>query len=172
MNNSECISNVKERTNQIIYSRNIPDQPLQPYLDVKPVSTKYSLMPIVDPRKESNVNLINCPMFNPHEHFNPGTSKAPWSGYASKINTESELKNQIYALQKCSQSVYIPNSNSDLYEYKYKPHNIVSNPHELLFRQNDFNLFNPNPDSNVIGHNLFNNSTREQLKDIHSNKKC
>ena len=33
------------------YQRNVPSQPLQPYLDSRPVLTKYSIMPIVDPRK-------------------------------------------------------------------------------------------------------------------------
>jgi len=36
------------------YERNIPSQPLQPYLDARPVMTKYSILPIVDPRKHIN----------------------------------------------------------------------------------------------------------------------
>ena len=39
------------------YERNMPSQPLQPYLDTRPVMTKYSILPIVDPRKQINTML-------------------------------------------------------------------------------------------------------------------
>jgi hypothetical protein len=96
------VSEIHNQTNTRIYDRNIPTQPLQPYLDVRPVMTKYSFLPIVDPRKELNVNLKQLPTFNQRTTFNPGNTQSPWSGFASNINTESELRNQIYALQKCS----------------------------------------------------------------------
>jgi hypothetical protein len=47
---SECNSTMQEQTNRRIYDRNIPSQMLQPYLDVRPVMTKYSYFPIVDPK--------------------------------------------------------------------------------------------------------------------------
>ena len=109
-----CNSKMQEQTNTRISDRNIPSQVLQPYLDVRPVMTKYSYFPIVDPRKELNVKLHVAPTFNPRKIFNPGNTQSPWSGFASNINLESELRNQIYALQSCSQSVYVPNSKSDL----------------------------------------------------------
>ena len=40
------------------------------------------------------------------------------------------------------------------------------NPHDLLFSENSFNSFNPNPDDKSVGYNLFMNSTRTQLKDM------
>ena len=167
--NNTCASSIKDNVNNKIYNRNIPSQNLQPYLNVRPVSTKYSLMPIVDPRKSNNVSLQNMPTYNINNTFSPSTSNGPWSGYASNINVESILKNQVYALQKSSQSVYVPNSNSDLYNYKFHTTGNLNNnleTHNLLFSQQQFNDFNPNPSTNVIGINLFNNSTREQLKDI------
>ena len=50
MNNSMTTSQMEAKMNQELYERNIPSAPLQPYLDVRPVSTKYSILPIVDPR--------------------------------------------------------------------------------------------------------------------------
>jgi hypothetical protein len=167
----ECVAEIHNITNMRIYDRNLPSQMLQPYIDVRPVMTKYSYLPIVDPRKEIHVKMEQMPTFNPHAVFNPGNTQSPWSGFASNINVESELRNQIYALQKCSQSVYVPKSNSDLYKYNFTPNKSVSTtfqPHDLLFNKDNFNSFNPNPDSNIVGTNLFMNSTRSQIKDLES----
>ena len=158
-------SKIHEETNTRIYDRNIPSQVLQPYLDVRPVLTKYSYFPIVDPRKPVNIPLNQAPTYNVHKVFNPGNTQSPWSGFASNINKESELRNQIYALQKCSQSVYVPNSNSDLYTYQYQP-KPEHNPHDLLFQTEAFTSFNPNPAPEKIGTGMFFNSTRTQVKDM------
>jgi hypothetical protein len=71
----------------------------------------------------------------------------------------------VYALQKCSQSVYVPNSASDLYSYNFKT-KTQANPHELLFRNESFREFNPNPDVNTVGFGMFNNNTRCQVRDM------
>jgi hypothetical protein len=160
----QCVQDIHQETNERIYTRNIPSQILQPYLDVRPVMTKYSYFPIVDPRKEVSVKLTQQPTYNPHQVFNPGNTQSPWSGFASNINKESELRNQIYALQKCSQAVYVPQSNSDLYTTPYNP-NQTAQTHNLLFKENIFNEFNPNPNNKIVGTQLFMNSTREQIKD-------
>ena len=168
MNNpseNECNSKMQEQSNRRIYDRNIPSQVLQPYLDVRPVMTKYSYLPIVDPRKRVNVPLQQQPTYNVHNVFNPGNTASPWSGFASNINKESELRNQIYALQKCSQAVYVPSSNSDLYQYKFHS-NKQHNPHELLFHKDTFLSFNPNPDPTNSGSHIFLNSTRSQVRDM------
>jgi len=165
-----CNSKIQQETNTRIYDRNIPSQMLQPYLDVRPVMTKYSYFPIVDPRKTISVPLVQMPTYNVDKVFNPGNATAPWSGFASNINTETELRNQIYSLQKCSQSVYVPNSNSDLYNYKFqsiKQHN----PHELLFQNDSFSGFDPNPDSKIVGSGMFYNNTRCQVRDM-TKQKC
>ena len=161
----ECVSDIHKQTNNRIYDRNIPSQMLQPYVDVRPVLTKYSYFPIVDPRKPINVPLVQMPTYNVHKVFNPGNTQSPWSGFASNINTESELRNQIYALQKCSQSVYVPESSSDLYSYKFQTPS-KPNPHELLFQNNHFETFNPNPAPELCGTFIFNNSTRTQVRDM------
>jgi hypothetical protein len=156
---------IHANTNNRIYDRNIPSAPLQPYINARPVMTKYSIFPIIDPRKPANVPLKVEPIYNNETVFNPGTS-SPYSGYATNINKESELKNQIYALQSCSQSVYIPSSKSDLYmNYGLSSQITQQNyPHSLLFKEENYNEFNPNPYH--IGVDLFNNNTRVQIKNI------
>jgi hypothetical protein len=166
----ECASGIKDNQNMKMYGRNIPSSALQPYLNVRPVMTKYSKMPIVDPRKELNTQLQEKPLYNTGEVFNPGTRNAPWSGFSSNINLESELRNQIFAIQKCSQSVYVPQTTSDMYESNVPQENYTGSNYNL-FRTDMFNNFNPNPCPNVIGKSLFHNSTREQLKNIEQNKK-
>ena len=167
MNN--CVSQNKEDDNKRIYERNIPSANLQPYLSVRPVMTKYSYLPIVDPRRQLNTKLNEQPTYNVNATFNPGNTVSPWSGFASNINTETMLRNQIYALQKCSQSVYVPSSNSDLYSDVYQPKNSVDpSAHSLLFKKENFNDFNPNPDNKVLGTSLFMNATRTQIKDLTS----
>jgi len=165
--NNVCVSKLQEEENKKLYSRNIPSAPLQPYINVRPVMTKYSYLPIVDPRRDLSVSLQQMPTYKTTQVFNPGNDEGPWSGFASNVNVESELRNQIYALQKCSQSVYVPQSNSDLFDYSFKPeHSQTDQTHPLLFEAAKFDNFNPNPDSKVLGSNLFLNNTRVQVRDL------
>jgi hypothetical protein len=106
--------------------------------------------------------MEQLPIYSQEQIFNPGTA-APWSGYASNVNVESDLRNQIFALQKCSQAVYVPSSNSDLYEFGFKPTKQEVQPFPNLFAREQFSQFNPNPEN--VGHDVFYNSTRQQLKD-------
>jgi hypothetical protein len=166
MNNPHiCNSQIHEETNKRIYDRNVPSHILQPYLDVRPVLTKYSYFPVVDPRRQLHVPMEQLPTYNVNKVFNPGNTTSPWSGFASNINTESDLRNQIYALQKCSQSVYVPSSKSDLYNYSFDTKS-QQDPHYLLHKNAEFDSFNPNPDPSKVGTGLFFNSTRTQVRDI------
>lgn len=165
----ECVKNIHDQTNQRIYDRNIPSQVLQPYLDVRPVMTKYSYLPIVDPRKEVQTRFIQSATYQPQQVFNPGNTKSPWSGYASNINNESILRNQVFALQRSNQAVYVPNSNSDLYHVEFQTKKTPA-PESLLFKQERFESFNPNPDQNNVGYELFHNSTRVQLMNMKNNQ--
>jgi hypothetical protein len=114
--------------------------------------------------------MEQLPIFNINKTFNPGNTTSPWSGFASSINTESELRNQVFALQKCSQAVFVPSSNSDLYNYKFHSQKQPS-PHDLLFQEDKFSDFNPNPDKSVIGSGMFYNNTRVQVRDM-TKQKC
>ena len=168
----ECVSDIHKQTNNRIYDRNIPSQMLQPYVDVRPVLTKYSYFPIVDPRKPINVPLTQMPTYNVHKVFNPGNTQSPWSGFASNINTESELRNQIFALQSCAQAAYIPKSNSNLYNVYWDNKNKQHQPFPDLFANQQFCPINPNPNQNKIGYAVFNNATRQQTKDLTKPTKC
>lgn len=167
--NIESASQITDSINKRIYDRNIPSQMLQPYLSVRPVMTKYSIMPIVDPRAPINVPLKQQPTYNSHNVFNPGNTQSPWSGFCSNINNESILRNQVFALQKCSQSEYVPSSKSDLYEYSFKPNKNQFQPFPELFKKENFAPFNPNPEN--VGEGLFYNATRVQIRGI-PNSSC
>jgi hypothetical protein len=165
--NADLVSIIRSETNNRIYNRNIPSKLLQPYLDVRPVMTKYSYLPIVDPRKQINTRFEQLPTYNSAKVFNPGNTESPWSGFASGINIESELRNQIFALQKCSQATYVPSSKSDLYNVHVNPtYQQEKQAHSLLFQKEYFDTFNPNPNSKVVGSGIFHNSTRTQVKEL------
>jgi len=81
-----CNSQIQKETNTRIYDRNVPSQMLQPYLDVRPVMTKYSYFPIVDPRKPITVPIEQLPIFNINKTFNPGNTTSPWSGFINTLD--------------------------------------------------------------------------------------
>jgi hypothetical protein len=163
--NTFLSAKIHDETNSRIYDRNIPSQVMQPYFTPRSVSTKYSILPIVDPRKENSVKLMQYPSYNSESIFNPGNTKSPWSGFSSNINLESELRNQIFAIQKCSQAVYVPSSDSDLYQHTiFSKQNGRHQQFHGLFREEHFDSFNPNPHN--LAPRLFLNSTRADVKDI------
>ena len=45
-------------------------------------------------------------------------------------------------------------------------------PFPDLFNKEKFNLFNPNPNPDVVGFGLFNNATRQQVKDLTKPTTC
>ena len=152
------------------YERNIPSNTLQPYLDFRPVMTKYSILPIVDLRTPILTPLVQQSTYIPEKNFNPGNDSGPWSGYASNVNHESELRNQFFAIQKCSQSEYIPSSKSNLYKINWTNKKIIQQPFPNLFQNEIFSSKNCNPNSEKIGFSLFNNATRQQIKDLTDQK--
>lgn len=164
------VSTIHKETNKRIYERNIPSQPLQPYMNVRPLNTKYTRLPIVEPRQlEHGVPLKCYPVYNSQRVFYPASLDAPFSGYAAAINVESELKNQIYALQKCSQAVYVPSSTSDMYQSSHvmrSNNNDPNHAHHLLFKKEQFAEFNPNPYAGVVGVAMWGNNTRVQMQDV------
>lgn len=158
-----CQNERTDALNKRISSRNIPSAPLQPFYYQVPVSTKYGYMPILDQSKPSTVALNNYPIYSPHTTFNPGNNMAPWSGFSNNVNIESTLRNQFFALQDCEQSQYVPSSSSDLYK-NYIPPKPVKQPYPGLFRREVFDHYNPN--INNLGKQLFNNTTRNDIKDV------
>ena len=163
-----CASERSRIMNDRAYSRLIPSQPLQPYLSVAPVQTKYTVLPIVNHRAPPSEQLAQRPIYNINNTFNPGTDIAPWSGFASEINTESALRNQIYALQKCSQSVYVPKSTSDLYTVRNSQPTSQPQPQPFPDLFTEY-IAPPNGAMKQSkGPQLFNNSTRTMLQEENS----
>jgi hypothetical protein len=149
-----------DELNHRLAKRTIPSSQLQPQFSSRPVSTKYSLMPIVDRYAPSAVPIIKHPTYNVENVFNPGNTMSPWSGFSANVNNESLLRNQLFALQTSAQAVYIPSSNSDMYKVNVGGRNEVQ-PFPDLFKEEKFEPFNPN--TLPIGSYVFNNSTREQV---------
>ena len=80
------------------------------------------------------------------------------------VNTESKLRNQFFALQRCEQAEYVPSSTIDLFvPYVPKLTTSKQQPFPDLFEQQEFEPFNPNPLD--LGGKILNNSTRVQLQD-------
>ena len=50
------------------------------------------------------------PTYNPKVTFNPGTAVAPWSGFSSNVNKESELRNMFSKVRMCKPKSSRPES--------------------------------------------------------------
>ena len=157
-----CQMERTEQLNDRLYERNVPSGPLEPAFSIRPINTKYTILPIFDNRVHSRVPIIKH-NYNIEKTFNPGNAQAPWNGFAEQINVESSLRNQFFALQKCEQSNFVPSSSSDLYSVSI-PSKKVDQPFPLLFKPCEFSNFNPNNCN--IGEDKFNNSTRVQIKNL------
>ena len=57
-------------------------------------------------------------------------------------------------------------SQSNLYNVKWQNNNKPQQPFPDLFKNEQFSPVNPNPEPNKIGYALFNNATRQQVKDL------
>ena len=135
--------NKNEEFSERMFNRNIPSSNIDIQFSMRPISTKYTLMPIIDQYKQSNVPIIISTTYNVGKVFNPGNDMGPWNGFSNNVDIETLLRNQIFSLQNCEQSVYVPSSTSDL----YNSDNIETNqmqPYPKLFEPAMFDNFNPN----------------------------
>jgi hypothetical protein len=82
-----------EELNERIYSRNQGDVPAF-YFSPRPVPTKYTTLPILDQRMKEQVDITCKPIFDTSTQFLPG-SNGPWSGKASTIDIETQLREDI-----------------------------------------------------------------------------
>jgi hypothetical protein len=88
-----------------------------PYLySPRPVSTKFTVLPVVD------TPLVSATAIKP----------GPRDPYMENIDTDSTLKNIQFARQDNPLLTYIPSSTSDLYKVKI-PSTNSHQPHPLLF---------------------------------------
>jgi len=154
-----------DELNDRIASRYFSDKPLQPNYNPRPIPTKYSLFPMVNRRKEVKEMLVTYPEYNGYDNFNPGTAKAPPSGFINNIDTETILRNQAFSLQRADQNVYVPSSHSDLYKVEVISHP-SEQPYPLLFNKFSFDQYKHPNTNNNIGKDVFSNHTRTQLRGI------
>lgn len=157
--NMERTGELNTRISERMYTTNS----LPAMYDVRPVSTKFDLMSVTDRQPVSNVPIENKPVFNTEQSFYPGTQKGPWSGMASNVNLESELRNQTVALQNNPMATYVPSSNSDLYVNEPVGRTEIQT-HPLLFDTQVDMTHNPNTFN--LGNKMFQNSTRTDLKNV------
>jgi hypothetical protein len=156
-----------EELNDRILDRNHSDYPLPPNFDPRPVSTKYVKFPALDVYKKPIVQIESNYDYGLETNFTPPLmSVGPVSGFLNKVDTESTLRNQFFALQKgADQGVYIPSKSSDLYRV-YLPYVEGKQTHPLLFEDTQLDQ-TPNPNTvnePEVGADMFNNSTRVQLR--------
>ena len=154
-----CNTTNEDIINERMYMRNVPSNKLQSCYSTRPVPTKYTKLPIINHKQNTTIPLDNIPYFNIKQTFNPGNAQAPFSNFATNVNTESMLRNQIFALANCDKSTYVPGTNSDLYNKQI----IQDNPNIIqkfpyLFKTQNFPIFNPNQCN--LGNNFFDNNTR------------
>ena len=151
--------------NQRISERNIPSATLRPSFNVRPLSSKYAMMPIIESRPTPTVSIPAYQQYTTESVFNPGTAKAPWQGWVDRVNVESSLRNQFFALQRNDAAIYVPNSTSDLYQVQVDSRE-VAQPNPYLFDNGATNFAPMNPNPNGLGKLTFENSTRFQLRTL------
>lgn len=158
-----------DELNTRIMDRVFPDVDLRPNFSPRPVSTKYSLFPIVDSYARTTEPYKPYLDYYPEVMFNPGNAKAPVSGILNKIDLESDLRNQKYLLEKYDLgNKYIPSLESDMYKVKVTStdNDAATRAHPLLF--SSF-MVESSVDSEAaipqnVGREQFNNHTRTQLR--------
>jgi hypothetical protein len=156
-----------DELNDRMVSRQFSDSPLQPNFDPRPVPTKYAHFPIINRRTPLKEPVIPYLDYNSSVNFNPGTQRAPPSGYINSVNIENRLRNQYFALQHGGdQGVYVPSSSSDLYRTIVPSGSQQEQqPYPDLF---DRPVFDQRPNPNIIdsniGKDLLYNNTRVQLR--------
>jgi len=160
-----------ERNDEInirILDRDVPDQPLPPNFDPRPVMTKYALFPMLDNRMPANVPIQPNYNYSLETNFTPPVqSCGPVSGYVNHVATENQLRNQYFAIQRgADQAIYVPKSDSDLYKV-YIPSTPSEQLYPLLFIEPAFSQTkHPNvANAPHIGRDTFHNNTRSQLKE-------
>lgn len=171
-----CQQGRTQDLNDRILERTVPSAPPQMVFDPRPVETRQVLFPMIDCHTQSDTPIIEQPTYTQTDVFNPGTS-APFNGYQTAIDKESQLQRRFFPHQTAYQSKYIPSSNSDMYKLNPMPREQVSkyelprDPHDELYSTSEHHARetwdqpHPNP-FKEIGGDLFYNHTKVQVKNI------
>jgi hypothetical protein len=147
-----CNIDYDNELNKRISSRLYPSNTLKPLFETRPVSTKYTFFQTIEEHPVCKTKELQYNNYTPQNTFNPG-NKAPVDFFLNNIDTESVLRNQFMAFQRSSQSVYVPELSSSLYENPqmyYKPETLT-------------NCKTKAPEKNLAP-DVFNNFTRYNLR--------
>tara|TARA_Y100000816_G_C26100250_1_gene582907 strand:- start:678 stop:1166 length:489 start_codon:yes stop_codon:yes gene_type:complete len=155
-----------DELNMRINERNSTNTLLEPVYDPRPSGTRGGMMPIISTKREAEESFFGYNDYNPNTMYSNATKKLPFKGFADRINDESELRNQIFALQRSEKGTYVPQSHGDLYMVNI-PHTQLSQEdskhlYEGLFEEQNFNKFDPGAkfDTKLV----FNNNTNQAVK--------
>jgi hypothetical protein len=142
--------------NNRLKDRWVPSDTLQPLYDLRPVATKYTWFQTIEESPVTTVNQHQYLPYTPSKVFNPG-SRAPADFFLSSIDQESRLRNQFMALQKGDQAVYVPCTQSDLYNnpMDYDKSKNIKEVRDIKSREQK------TPEKNT---DLFHNPTRTNIK--------
>lgn len=144
--------------NNRLKDRWLPSESLQPLYDLRPCSTKYTWFQTIEETPKTTVNQIKYMPYTPSSVFNPG-DRAPVDFFLTSIDQESRLRNQFMALQKSDQAVYVPCTESDLYNNPMVPQDKSNykNVNNLQSREDKIKDKHKNTD-------LFHNPTRTNIR--------
>lgn len=163
MDNIDRVDEINERLN----SRKQSDTMLEAVFDPRPTGTRGGMMPVITTKTQSNEQFYGYTDYNVSKNFAPATRTAPFRGFAENINEESELRNQIFALQRSEKGLYVPQSFGDLYMVNVPEKELTQQEQQHfypgLFKQEQFSRFDPG--SRYDTKKMFNNDTNQALKD-------
>lgn len=139
-----------EELNERLFDRNRPISYLNPVFEQRSQNTKYQKYPITKPIENESIKM---------------GYKTKWTEFASNVNNESVLRNQLYPRSNSTSSQYIPASSSDLYNKQSIEEQNEIQPFPHLFEQSKFNNTELG-DLGKLGRYNFYNHTRQQLKNM------
>jgi len=172
-NFNSCNTDIVDEVNERILERNNGYGNSNVLLGQRSQPTKY-VSQLDTIKSKYPTQILNYDINN---SFDNGTKINQWTHFAANINNESILKNQVYPLENSPQTNYIPGSNSELYNSTItfnntnNTSNTNNNPEAMFPTLFNSNIVNQNSikfkkidEPSNLG-NLFNNHTRQQLKD-------
>lgn len=160
-----------EENNSRLAPRAFPDRQLETWYTPTPTETRQTRFPVLAQTRASGSsgpfgeNMID---YSAADTFAAVQRTAPFRGFIRNIDTESALRSQFFALQRGDQAVYVPSSQSDLYNRAEAVGRQTKQTHPLLFHDEVLVITPKNPKKNIAvettGNDLFANNTRVQLR--------
>ena len=176
-----CTDRLVNEINERILARTMATGNIEVLLSPRPQPTLYTrpLYNSIPPTTACKPRILKYNS-DQKKYFLPCTKGGTWSQYNQNIDNESILRNQVYALQNAPQATYVPNSTSDLYNStisKSETSTAQGLYPNLPTSNTDYNIWGLQPTLNReagyqflpppvnLGNKLFNNDTRQEIKD-------